>query len=82
MKTLLTNRPERAASALITGGIAAFPTETVYGLGANVFDEDAVQAVFRAKGRPGDNPLIVHVAELRQIREVAARVPGWAWRLM
>lgn len=82
MKTLITHRPERAASAVITGGIAAFPTETVYGLGANVFDEDAVQAVFRAKGRPGDNPLIVHVADLRQIREVAARVPASARRLI
>lgn len=82
MKTLLTHRPERAASTVIIGGIAAFPTETVYGLGANVFDEEAVQAVFRAKGRPGDNPLIVHVADLRQIREVAARVPASARRLI
>lgn len=82
MKTLLTHQPERAAAAVIVGGVAAFPTETVYGLGANVFDEDAVRAVFLAKGRPGDNPLIVHVADPRQIGEVARAIPASAKRFI
>lgn len=82
MKTMTTHSAERAASFLIRGGIVAFPTETVYGLGANVFDEDAVREIFRAKGRPGDNPLIVHVADMRQVSEVARRVTPSARRLM
>ncbi len=82
IKTLLTSQPERAARILIAGGVVAFPTETVYGLGANVFDEDAVREIFRAKGRPGDNPLIVHVAELAQIGAVARRVPAAAKKFM
>ena len=82
MKTVLTQRAARAAATVITGGVAAFPTETVYGLGANVFDEDAVGEIFRAKGRPGDNPLIVHVAEPGQINEVARRIPASARRLI
>ena len=82
MKTVITRQPERAAAAVITGGVCAFPTETVYGLGANVFDEDAVRLIFRAKGRPGDNPLIVHVAEKSQIDEVARRIPLSAQRLI
>jgi L-threonylcarbamoyladenylate synthase len=51
----------RAAGILRTGGLVAFPTETVYGLGAHARDAAAVDGIFRAKGRPGDNPLIVHV---------------------
>jgi L-threonylcarbamoyladenylate synthase len=82
MKTRLTTRPDQAAHVLISGGIAAFPTETVYGLGANVFDEEAVRDIFRAKGRPGDNPLIVHVENTAQIDEVARRVPPHARKLM
>ena len=50
-----------AARILQAGGLVAFPTETVYGLGANALDEQAVRAIFAAKGRPADNPLIVHV---------------------
>jgi L-threonylcarbamoyladenylate synthase len=82
MKTTITSSPERAAAVLITGGVAAFPTETVYGLGANVFDETAVGDIFRAKGRPGDNPLIVHLHDPAQLTEVARRVPPHARRLM
>ncbi|MCL1855307.1 MAG: L-threonylcarbamoyladenylate synthase [Clostridia bacterium] len=55
---------ERAAALLRAGGLVAFPTETVYGLGANAFDQDAVHKIFAAKGRPSDNPLIVHVADV------------------
>src|SRR5438874_1742255 len=53
----------RAADVLRRGGLVAFPTETVYGLGANALDPDAVARIFTAKGRPANNPLIVHVAD-------------------
>lgn len=82
MKTLVTGKAQRAAEVILGGGVAAFPTETVYGLGANAFDEEAVRQIFRAKGRPSDNPLIVHLAHRRQIREVALRVTPHARRLM
>jgi L-threonylcarbamoyladenylate synthase len=62
METLLTDSPETAAEFIRNGGIAAFPTETVYGLGANVFDAAAVAKIFEAKMRPADNPLIAHVS--------------------
>ena len=53
---------KRAASVLQGGGLVAFPTETVYGLGANALNEAAVKKIFVAKGRPQDNPLIIHIA--------------------
>lgn len=59
-----------AATRLKQGELIAFPTETVYGLGANAFDEQAIQAIFQAKGRPSDNPLIVHIAESTQLEWV------------
>ena len=68
VKTLLTTSPEIAAEIIRQGGLVAFPTETVYGLGANIFDEAAIAKVFEAKGRPADNPLIVHIADVEQIR--------------
>jgi len=70
-----------AAAVLRGGGLVAFPTETVYGLGANAFDAQAVTAIFRAKGRPASNPLIVHIAHARAVREVAAAWPENAARL-
>lgn len=63
-----------AAEAVKLGGIAVFPTETVYGLGANAYDEKAVAKIFEAKGRPGDNPLIVHIADKEDIFLAAASV--------
>ncbi|MFV9510393.1 L-threonylcarbamoyladenylate synthase [Tepidibacillus sp. LV47] len=56
------------------GEVIAFPTETVYGLGANAFDSDAVRKIFEAKGRPSDNPLIVHIAALEQLDELVTHV--------
>jgi L-threonylcarbamoyladenylate synthase len=82
MKTVLTRSPARAAAFLLVGNVAAFPTETVYGLGANAFDEDAIRGIFRAKGRPRDNPLIAHLHDLDQIGLLARRVPRTAERLM
>ncbi len=61
---------QKAASLIKEGGLVAFPTETVYGLGANAYDDKAVAAIFEAKGRPQFNPLIVHVATVEAAREV------------
>ena len=71
----------RAASTIQTGGLVAFPTETVYGLGANALDADAVVGIFAAKGRPATNPVIVHVRSAQAAAEVA-EVNGVAERLM
>lgn len=62
---------ERAGAVLKMGGIVAFPTETVYGLGADVYNAGAVAAIFEAKGRPNFNPLISHIAEVDQMYELA-----------
>ena len=64
-----------AAKIISSGGVVAFPTETVYGLGASVFNEDAVKKIFEAKGRPMDNPLIVHVSRKEDISLVAKEIP-------
>jgi L-threonylcarbamoyladenylate synthase len=72
---------ERAAEVLRRGGLVAFPTETVYGLGAHALDEAAVARIFTAKGRPASNPVIVHVAEVAAARELAEHWPPVADRL-
>ncbi|MDT0632986.1 L-threonylcarbamoyladenylate synthase [Rubrivirga sp. S365] len=72
---LLTDSPAEAAAVLRRGGLVAFPTETVYGLGALARDADAVARVFAAKGRPADNPLIVHVARVADVAGVALVTP-------
>jgi L-threonylcarbamoyladenylate synthase len=64
-----------AAEQLRAGRLVAFPTETVYGLGANALDERAVKRIFEAKGRPANNPLIVHVADLAMARQVVNAWP-------
>ncbi|MDQ3798225.1 MAG: L-threonylcarbamoyladenylate synthase [Acidobacteriota bacterium] len=74
MQTILTKSPAEAARFIRRGGLAAFPTETVYGLGADVFDERAVEKIFIAKGRPADNPLIAHVGSLEQIGLLASEI--------
>ncbi|MBA3633976.1 MAG: threonylcarbamoyl-AMP synthase [Acidobacteria bacterium] len=74
MKTILTTLPEEAAQIIKNGGTVAFPTETVYGLGANVFDAKAIAKIFQAKQRPNDNPLIAHVGSLEQIKLLAAEI--------
>ena len=70
---------QEAAGILKAGGLVAFPTETVYGLGANAFDADAVLSILTAKGRPADNPLIVHIhdrAQLDEIGDIPPRAPA------
>ena len=58
---------ERAGAIIRDGGLVAFPTETVYGLGADALNEEAVRSVYAAKGRPSDNPMIVHIADAREL---------------
>ena len=69
---------EMAAARLRDGGLVAFPTETVYGLGADATNTEAVAAIFDAKGRPRFDPIIVHLAEAEQLSTVAAAPPPLA----
>ena len=73
---------DQAARHLQAGELVAFPTETVYGLGADASSDKAVAKIFAAKGRPSDHPLIVHVADQAQAHYYAASVPDFAARLM
>ncbi|MBM3763925.1 MAG: L-threonylcarbamoyladenylate synthase, partial [Acidobacteria bacterium] len=78
-RTLTTNSQlEEAAAILRRGGLVAFPTETVYGLGANALDEDAVRRIYAAKGRPSTSPLIVHIAGAAMGKRVAREWPETA----
>ncbi len=78
MKTILTRSPQKAAHFITEGEVVAFPTETVYGLGADAFNAEAIAKVFAAKRRPADNPLIAHIAELAQINLLATKVTSAA----
>lgn len=71
----------QAAAALRSGRLVAFPTETVYGLGADARNLDAVAQIFAVKGRPADHPLIVHLADAAQLTDWAQEVPEAAWQL-
>ena len=88
LRGLAWNSPEglqkihAAADLLAQGKIVAFPTETVYGLGANALDSAAVEQIFLAKGRPSDNPLIVHIGSLEMLDDLAAEIPETARLLM
>ncbi len=73
---------EQAASIIKDGGLVAFPTETVYGLGANALDPVAVKKIYAAKGRPSDNPLIVHISEISEILPLVKEIPENAKKLM
>ena len=83
MKTITANIKEGIDQEIITeaggilkdGGLVAFPTETVYGLGGNALDEQAAEKIYAAKGRPSDNPLIVHIAEFEALNKIAAEIP-------
>jgi L-threonylcarbamoyladenylate synthase len=70
------------AKILKQGGTVAFPTETVYGLGANALDSEAIKKIFVAKGRPSDNPLIVHVAKTEEILPLVKEIPKRAYDVM
>lgn len=73
---------EEAGSIIRRGGLVAFPTETVYGLGANALDKEAAGKVYEAKGRPSDNPLIVHISDRKMIRPLVKNIPEAAEKLM
>src|SRR5262245_34123807 len=79
--TGLADGVRRAAEVLRQGGLVCFPTETVYGLGANALDAVAVGRIFAAKGRPANNPLIVHVADRERAQDIVAAWPEAAARL-
>ncbi len=78
MNTFLTRFANEAAKFIEKGGIVAFPTETVYGLGASVFDEKAIEKIFIAKQRPNDNPLIAHISNINQIRDLTTEITNSA----
>ncbi|MBE7052001.1 MAG: threonylcarbamoyl-AMP synthase [Ruminococcaceae bacterium] len=73
-KVITQENIHEAAKCLADGGTVVFPTETVYGLGADAFNDDAVSKIFEAKGRPGDNPLIVHISHVSQLSRLAKNV--------
>ena len=70
-----------AGDIIRRGGLVAFPTETVYGLGGNAFDPQASGKIYAAKGRPSDNPLIVHIADIKDLYEIASEIPEGALKL-
>ena len=72
----------QAADVIKGGGLVVFPTETVYGLGADTFNSEAVANIYKAKNRPADNPLISHLCSMEQVYELASEVPEKALRVM
>lgn len=71
-----------AGEIIRSGGLVAFPTETVYGLGASAFDADAAKKIYEAKGRPSDNPLIVHICDKSQVEDLAREITPAAKKLI
>lgn len=72
---------QRAGEILQKGGLVAFPTETVYGLGGDALNPDSSKKIYAAKGRPSDNPLIVHIAEMDALSKITEEIPDTAWKL-
>lgn len=72
---------QKAGEILKEGGLVAFPTETVYGLGADGLNEDAAKKIYAAKGRPSDNPLIIHIADMESLKKVAKNIPETTGRI-
>ncbi len=72
---------QQAAKIIKNGGLVAFPTETVYGLGGDAMDRGAAEKIYEAKGRPSDNPLIVHIAEIKDMEQLSSNVPEVAYKL-
>lgn len=69
------NKLDIAADAIKNGEVVAFPTETVYGLGANALISDSAEKIFKVKGRPSDNPLIVHIADIKDVKDIGIDIP-------
>ncbi len=72
----------QAGEIIRQGGLVAFPTETVYGLGADALNEEAAAKIYAAKGRPSDNPLIAHIADLEMLKPLVEEIPPVAEKLM
>ena len=72
---------KEAGELLKAGALVAFPTETVYGLGANALDEKAAAKIYAAKGRPSDNPLIIHIADMESLPRITEEIPDAAYQL-
>ena len=72
---------KEAGELLMAGALVAFPTETVYGLGANALDEKAAAKIYAAKGRPSDNPLIIHIADMESLPRITAEIPETVTKL-
>lgn len=72
---------EEAAEILKNGGLVAFPTETVYGLGGDGMRADAARKIYEAKGRPSDNPLILHISDMQMLERIVQQIPGKAYKL-
>jgi L-threonylcarbamoyladenylate synthase len=83
MKTELLTKADipRAAEILKNGGLVAIPTETVYGLGASALNEAALKKIFEVKGRPAENPLIIHVSSSDELEKWCRNIPAAAYRL-
>ena len=73
---------KEAGDVIRHGGLVAFPTETVYGLGADGMDEKAAAKIYAAKGRPSDNPLILHIADIKALEGIVSDIPDKAKLLM
>lgn len=80
-ENILPGELDEAAKILKSGGLVAFPTETVYGLGGDALRPEASRKIYAAKGRPSDNPLIVHIATIEQMERIARNIPDAAYRL-
>lgn len=78
----LTDIFKQAADVINKGGLVVFPTETVYGLGANAYDDEAVKKIFKAKNRPMDNPLIVHISDFDMLKGLVREISDDAKKLM
>lgn len=81
MRLFTKDEIDAAAELLRRGELVAFPTETVYGLGASLYREEALSKIYMVKGRPSDNPLIVHVAHLEKVEELATDIPSYFYLL-
>lgn len=72
---------ERAGQIIRDGGLVAFPTETVYGLGGDALNPESSRKIYEAKGRPSDNPLIIHIADMDALSKIATEIPSEVWKL-
>ena len=72
---------KEAGAIIKAGGLVAFPTETVYGLGGDALNPTSSEKIYAAKGRPSDNPLIVHICDIKAIEKIASDIPDYARKL-